>query len=908
MDVPVVAVRQPRRPTSMLRGTAQPLVYERMIVPGEEEEEQEEADGEATGGADGTLLDGGPSPIAGAAGAASTSSLGLASSEPIFTPSQAAAYGLVAEGGNDEDEVYYEEQKGAAAGDDPKDGPDQRQQHEAKGYYSERVSTAEELRLARLEEENRRLREELEQARGGAAGSSSANSAAAAVAAAGLPEGSQAAALGQLLEGVLAKQKAELERTMLQTLRTEAARVAGGGDRTSGGSPAAGAGAAGASAASSSSSSSSSRGGGKSKSGRSRGRGKGDGGGAADRDGPPGRSTVPADHPLAQRDGRRRRKPRRSRRRRRDEEEAAADAAAAKAAEMAARRRRQAEQEEQERYERQYRDYDDDGYGEEEGEYYYDDDDEEDGGGGGGGGGQYQEQKGPPRDYGEGSAGGGGSFRPTTAPSDSVAFGTSGDDEQFAGQVQEEIMAGGSGSGQQEQGESAFASSPMPGVLEERDENTAAAGGAGTAATAATAAAAATAAGMTEDEISQIDTVTADLLQKSRQLLGNAEAPVGEWVGEDGTNSGGGGLIEPGRVRPGKRNRKKKTKKKAKTRTQGEDIIEGAGDEDTNYDDQELHNDGGGPGAAGAEAGGGGEATAGLEDEAAAAAAAAAASHAPHRHQMRLDSMVVKKANSVEAAMEGLGSREWENEIAANILTIYEANMNSPSQAALMPKDGAGGMVKSSSLPRIGKAMHASSSSSSSSLSSTGGGSRRGGKRALGGTRGSSTKKHQPQHIWFSGTGSVRAVWCGLAMSSAGEAAEELSRRDITCRHKLCGELRTLEEKGRFHKYVAIVEGMLTARNRIFGTEPAQPRQWRQLTVCANVFGMKYTDRGKHGHALEMLKRAERYSSMEMFQVSEGEKGGGKGKVWIFVCETCCKIHQKKEFYRYGGTWKGYRH
>ena len=33
-----------------------------------------------------------------------------------------------------------------------------------------------------------------------------------------------------------------------------------------------------------------------------------------------------------------------------------------------------------------------------------------------------------------------------------------------------------------------------------------------------------------------------------------------------------------------------------------------------------------------------------------------------------------------------------------------------------------------------------------------------------------------------------------------------------------------------------------------------------------------------------------------------------KGKTWIFVCKECCEVHQKKPNYRYGGTWKGYRH
>ena len=59
--------------------------------------------------------------------------------------------------------------------------------------------------------------------------------------------------------------------------------------------------------------------------------------------------------------------------------------------------------------------------------------------------------------------------------------------------------------------------------------------------------------------------------------------------------------------------------------------------------------------------------------------------------------------------------------------------------------------------------------------------------------------------------------------------------------------------------------------------------------VCANVFGMKYVDTGRFGHALEMLKRAERYSRMDMFEggiqnvlnqsspTSGGARGGAGG-------------------------------
>ncbi len=29
---------------------------------------------------------------------------------------------------------------------------------------------------------------------------------------------------------------------------------------------------------------------------------------------------------------------------------------------------------------------------------------------------------------------------------------------------------------------------------------------------------------------------------------------------------------------------------------------------------------------------------------------------------------------------------------------------------------------------------------------------------------------------------------------------------------------------------------------------------------------------------------------------------------WVFVCKACCEAHRQEPGYRYGGTWKGYRH
>lgn len=32
------------------------------------------------------------------------------------------------------------------------------------------------------------------------------------------------------------------------------------------------------------------------------------------------------------------------------------------------------------------------------------------------------------------------------------------------------------------------------------------------------------------------------------------------------------------------------------------------------------------------------------------------------------------------------------------------------------------------------------------------------------------------------------------------------------------------------------------------------------------------------------------------------------GKIWIFVCESCCEKSKTVQHYKYGGTWKGKRH
>ena len=67
----------------------------------------------------------------------------------------------------------------------------------------------------------------------------------------------------------------------------------------------------------------------------------------------------------------------------------------------------------------------------------------------------------------------------------------------------------------------------------------------------------------------------------------------------------------------------------------------------------------------------------------------------------------------------------------------------------------------------------------------------------------------------------------------------------LTSDSKLVGELETLENKGDYFKYIAIVEAILTARSRIFERTESHWRL-RRLAVTANVFGVKYVDEGKY--------------------------------------------------------------
>ena len=92
------------------------------------------------------------------------------------------------------------------------------------------------------------------------------------------------------------------------------------------------------------------------------------------------------------------------------------------------------------------------------------------------------------------------------------------------------------------------------------------------------------------------------------------------------------------------------------------------------------------------------------------------------------------------------------------------------------------------------------------------------------------------------------------------------------------GELEALEKQGKYFKYIALVEAILTARARIYERTESHWRLWRQLAVTANVFGLKLIDEKRFSQAMQMLKNATRIMDME---TSDSGEGGGGGQTTL---------------------------
>ncbi|CAM9350178.1 unnamed protein product [Ectocarpus sp. 12 AP-2014] len=100
----------------------------------------------------------------------------------------------------------------------------------------------------------------------------------------------------------------------------------------------------------------------------------------------------------------------------------------------------------------------------------------------------------------------------------------------------------------------------------------------------------------------------------------------------------------------------------------------------------------------------------------------------------------------------------------------------------------------------------------------------------------------RPRPIWFAGSGAIQAEWSALPGGV-----------------RVVRDLEGLEEQGRYAKYVAVVEGLLTAHLRADdqrGPSQLVKKLWRQLVATCIAFGVRSTENRRFERALELLKRA----------------------------------------------------
>eukprot|EP00948_MAST-09A_sp_MAST-9A-sp1_P002945 g2945.t1 len=218
--------------------------------------------------------------------------------------------------------------------------------------------------------------------------------------------------------------------------------------------------------------------------------------------------------------------------------------------------------------------------------------------------------------------------------------------------------------------------------------------------------------------------------------------------------------------------------------------------------------------------------------------------------------------------------RHWENQVAKNILTLYRSNMNTKPKQSNEHNQ----MSKTRRDPRSKKnkklpPLRANNKTAAKPVKAT--------ETLSAKYKGKAVRTSRPNHIWFSGGGDVgrKAVWRGLLVANAEEALAEVENPQPSALER---ELEILEDQGRYRKYIALVEGLLKARGRIFKTSLrkkkskrsandqniynirlATVRQWRQLAVVTNIFGMKCVNEGRFVIALTLLKKAKVYASMD---------------------------------------------
>ena len=102
----------------------------------------------------------------------------------------------------------------------------------------------------------------------------------------------------------------------------------------------------------------------------------------------------------------------------------------------------------------------------------------------------------------------------------------------------------------------------------------------------------------------------------------------------------------------------------------------------------------------------------------------------------------------------------------------------------------------------------------------------------------------------------MQATWCSLCDQSPGGSDPVPKIEGVSCDHRLCTELRQLETKCKFDKYVALVEGLLYASIHRKGVSRPHDLLWRQLVVVTSIFCQKSVDAGHFKKSLRMVRKA----------------------------------------------------
>ncbi|RQM28995.1 hypothetical protein B5M09_008546 [Aphanomyces astaci] len=143
------------------------------------------------------------------------------------------------------------------------------------------------------------------------------------------------------------------------------------------------------------------------------------------------------------------------------------------------------------------------------------------------------------------------------------------------------------------------------------------------------------------------------------------------------------------------------------------------------------------------------------------------------------------------------------------------------------------------------------------------------------------------------GTGIVMATWCALVVplteAKLSPYADDLDGASMLCRHRLCHELRHLEQNLELEQYLAVVETLLMSRVRAKQQhqqdkvlDELDVKLWKQLVITANAFASRAVDLKKFPLALSLVQKAMTY-------ISKAHVVHSKHGEWSHLAK--CKLH-----------------